>query len=293
MVRETAQRLNPIEAPGDFTPLPGWRTVTGIGECMFAVAGRLRFVIGPALFAGMVMFAAMQPASAQASSTVKPQNIGIRSDCPVERHPFAINPDVVECHAKFAPLPIIPPEFNKGNLEHLEILRAKGDVLLRQVDRPEACGKGAKVHPDEACAILVYVIDPEFRQAKLPWTYVVRIYRTNRPAEGRLRDLILYTLQSNNSEGDFGPVGAKDEAWKLLAEQRVKTRCTVAADPFVRDSQAPSGQLSRPDSCHAMGQDVRYHPVLLIGRGEARSVLSPASIRNNFGVRQSLPPPSN
>lgn len=243
---------------------------------MIAITRSLRLV------AGLALLAALQTAGAQ-SRSADPQPISIRSDCPIEPHPIAINPDVVECHAKFAPLPEIPPEINTGNPQHLEILRARGDVLLEQLDRPEACGKGVKIRAREACAVLVYVIDEEFRQTGLPWTYVVKIYRAAYPNKDRLRDTVLFTVFHNNTEGRFGPGAPNGEVWELLADQRVTVRCKPGMTDFVRNSLANPGVKVKPDLCRPVIGDVRYRPVLVIGRGEAQSVLSRASIKHNFG----------
>jgi hypothetical protein len=164
------------------------------------------------------------------------------------------------------------------------VLREKADVLLRQLDRPEACGKGSKVGPAQACAILVYVLDPEYRQEKLPWTYIVKIYRTNHPPAERLRDTVVQIVQSNNSEKRYGLNAADGEVWNLLADQRAKTRCKPGTTQFIRDSTSVSSSWDRnPDRCNDTNKDARYRPVLLIGRGEAEKVLNAASIRYNFG----------
>lgn len=245
---------------------------------MFAFAHSLR------LAAGLVLFATVQAAAAQAPSTTGFQTVSSRNDCPVEPHPKAIDPEVVECHARFAPLPVLPREINPENAEHVEVLREMGDVLLRQLDRPEACGKRAQVGIAQACAILVYVLDEEYRQAGLPWTYVVKIYRTTHPRKARLRDTVLSTVESNNSEARFGPNAVDGEVWQLLAEQRAKTRCRLGASQFIRDTGSVSANLHRnPDRCNQTGKDVRYRPMLVIGRGEAERVLNKASIRSNFG----------
>lgn len=249
-----------------------------MGECMFAVTRGLRLV------AGLALFAAIAPASALAQSTFQPVTASTRSDCGVEPHPKAIDPAVIECHAQFARLPDFPQEINPENPDHLEVLREKADILLRQLRRPEACGKGSKVGPAQACAILVYVLDPEYRQEGLPWTYIVKIYRTNHPPAGRLREMVVQVIQSNNSEKRYGLNAADGEVWNLLADQRAKVRCKPGATEFIRESGSPSANRDRnPDKCNDTHMDARYSPVLLIGRGEAEQVLNAKSIRYNFG----------
>jgi len=97
----------------------------------------------------------------------------------------------------------------------------------------------------------------------------------------------MFTVKSDFREGQYGP-GARDgEAWQLLAEQRVKVRCNVRLSPIEQGSQTASALLAgkMKDTCHHMGEDVRYRPLLLIGNGEARQVLNPASIAYNFDAR--------
>lgn len=256
---------------------------------MFAIGNGLR------LAAGLLMLGVMQAASAQTSPQAPAQTrdqadyvpfdyaaATSRRDCPVEPHRKAINPDIIMCHAKFAPLPDFPQEINPDNPEHYEILREKADILLDQLDRPQACGKFADVGPAEACAILVYVIDDAFRESDLPWTYIVKIYRTTHPK--KKRDTVVSVVNSNNSELLYGPTSADGEVWKLLADQRAKTRCKLGASEFIRNSRAVSSAHSRnPDKCADTFVDVRYRPVLLIGRREAEKVLNRDSIRSAFG----------
>lgn len=244
------------------------------------------------LVAGLMMFGVIQTASAQAPvrSDFNPadmsrfdfSDVTSRSECPVEPHRKAISPDIILCHAKFAPLPDFPQEINPDNPEHYEIMREKADELLEQLDQPKTCSKYAKVSPVQACAILVYVLDEEFRQAELPWTYIVKIYRTTHPAVQR--DTVVSVVNHNNSELRFGPKSPDGEVWKLLADQRAKTRCELGASEFVRNSGAVSASHSRnPDRCDDTGMDARYRPALLIGRGEAAKVLNRESIKSAFG----------
>ncbi len=253
---------------------------------MFSIGRAFGFAAGLMMF-GAVHIAAVQTASAQAPASadfmqVDMSKVASRGDCPVEQHRKAINPDIIRCHAKFAPLPDFPQEINPDNPEHFEILREKADVLLEQLDRGQACGKFADVRPAEACAILVYVIEDEFRDADLPWTYVVKIYRTTHPREKR--DTVVSVVNSNNSELLYGPNSPDGEVWKLLADQRAKVRCKLGASEFIRNSSAVSSGHSRnPDKCKDTMMDVRYRPVLLIGRREAEKVLNRESIRSAFG----------
>jgi hypothetical protein len=241
---------------------------------MFAIVRRI------GCLAGLALFAAMLPAAAQGPA--EPETISTRNDCPIEQHPKAINPAVIECHARFAPLPDFPDWINVGNAQHLEIMRKRADVLLEQVAGPEACGEGARLKPIHACAVLIYVLDPEYRQSRMPWTYMVRIYRTNWPSDGDLRRTVLRTVHSNDSEMRFGPVGAKDEVWQLLADQRVALRCNPgkAGSSALREVASDNSSIER---CTKVAQDVRYRPMLLLGRQEAERVLTPAAIRFHFG----------
>lgn len=252
-----------------------------MGGSMVTIKDSLR------LAAGLMMFGVIQAASAQAPvrseyTTVDFSTVASRSECPVEPHRKAISPDIILCHAKFAPLPDFPQEINPENAKHFEILREKADVLLEQLDRPKACSKYARVSPIQACAILVYVLDEEFRQAELPWTYIVKIYRTTHPP--KQRDTVVSVVNHNNSELRFGPKSPDGEVWKLLADQRAKTRCELGASEFIRNSGASGANRARnPDKCDNTHKDARYRPALLIGRGEAEQVLNRESIRSAFG----------
>ncbi|RYG32263.1 MAG: hypothetical protein EON93_11560 [Burkholderiales bacterium] len=244
------------------------------------------------LAAGLVLASVIQTASAQAPGRVdfNPadmsrfdfSNVTDRRECPVEPHRKAISPDIILCHAKFAPLPEFPQEINPENPEHYEILRERADILLRQLDRPNACNKYARVSPMQACAILVYVLDEEFRQSELPWTYIVKIYRITHPP--KQRDIVVSVVNHNNSELRFGPSSPDGEVWKLLADQRAKTRCELGASEFIRNSGASAASRTRnPDKCDETHMDVRYRPALVIGRDEAEKVLNRESIRSAFG----------
>lgn len=241
-------------------------------------------VITRSLVVIIAVFAAMQTAIAQQPPEDGVRIVSTRDQCPVEPHPKAINPDVVLCHARFAPLPVMPREIERGNEKHLEILRTRGDDLLRQLDRPETCGRSVKVRMQEACAILIYVLDEEYRQARLPWTYIVKIYRTSRAEGAPLRETVVFTVRSNNTEGRYGSGAIDGEVWQLLADQRVETRCKPGMSEFLRDSNSASADPKfKRDSCRRVGQDVRYRPALLLGRGEAERMLTHAAIRRHFG----------
>ena len=115
---------------------------------MFSIGRAFCSAVSLRLAAGLLLFGAAQAlgaqtAGAQASAStdfmrVDMSNVVSRDDCPVEPHRKAINPDIIRCHARFAPLPDFPQEINPGNPEHFEILREKADVLLDQLDRPQA-----------------------------------------------------------------------------------------------------------------------------------------------------------
>lgn len=202
--------------------------------------------------------------------------------CPVEPHAQAIDPRVVECHAKFAPLPIVPTL--KSATTEAERM-AYGDWLLQQLNQPEVCGKGAKVGFQEACAILIYTLDPERRRIgesrsanfEGPWTHVVKIYRII-PGKDSGSSTVL-TVSADYSESYVGR--DRGELWNLLAEQRAAERCVnVKSKDYIEDNN--SGQ-KKPHSCmRTDAADVRFFPALLLPRSKAELVLGKDAIRRHF-----------
>lgn len=202
--------------------------------------------------------------------------------CPAEPHALAINPSVVECHAKFAPLPVVPPLLGQTTEEQR---MAYGDWLLAQLDQPEVCGKGADVHPHEACAILIYTLDPSERRIGEPrstnyygpWTHVVRIFRVTAGKDAGSSTLL--TVNADDAESYVG--GDRGELWNLLAEQRAAERCVnVKSRSYVKDN---GSGLKFPHSCQRTdAANVRFYPTLLLPRSEAERVLSKDAIRRHF-----------
>lgn len=202
--------------------------------------------------------------------------------CPTEPHAIAINPAVVECHAKFAPLPAVPVLRS----ETTETQRmAYGDWLLAQLNQPEVCGKDAKVGRHEACAILIYTLDPSQRRVGVPrsanydgpWTHVVRIYRIT-PG----KDAGSSTLLTVNADDGESYVGRdRGELWNLLAEQRAAERCArVKSRSYVQDNN--SGK-KLPHSCRRTdAANVRFFPALLLPRSKAELVFSKDAVQRHF-----------
>lgn len=203
--------------------------------------------------------------------------IPLHSNCAIEPHKIAINPDVIECFARYAPLPEVPQYLDETTPEKL---RAQGEWLIRQLDRPAACGKDAKLRSDQACAIIVYELDERFRQADLPFTVLIKIYRISHPE--RIEDTILYAMNHSSSERRIG-AGA-EPIWHLLAEIRASQRCQPSKDNKVGTGIASSGMSLRSEPCRRVGDDVRYRPMLLIGRGEAERVFNESAAQRHFKV---------
>lgn len=200
--------------------------------------------------------------------------------CPVEPHPKAINPEVVECHAAFAPLPAIPPLRTQTTPEQRE---AAGKWLVDQLNQPGVCAKDEKVGKEESCALLIYNLRKEDRIIGIPvsdaapWIYVVKIYRISHPTDGG--NVMLYTVDSNDGESQFGTV--QHPMWELLAEHRVAKRCIQRKTNFVGMGISSSGM--RPDSCTTkLTDDWRYEPTLLLPHSKAKIVLNKSLTDTTF-----------
>jgi hypothetical protein len=236
-----------------------------------------------ALAAGLLCLALPAQAQTQVAAsntpsafTIAPSDILAISSpanrCGVEQHSKAIDPALVECHAAFAPVPVIPPLIKDTTPEQRD---AAGRWLVSQLDRPGVCGKGAKIDAGESCAALIYVLHQDDRKTGIPltsaapWVYVVNIYRISHPEDQA--DATLFTINSNASEGRFGP--GKDPVWQLLAEQRATRRCVEAKTQFLGTGVATAGM--RPDQCRGLAsQDLRYIPMLVLSHSNASVVLS-------------------
>ena len=244
----------------------------------------LKGVVGAAL-----LWSAMAPGLALAQTAPDPGqssnilNIASRDNaCPVEPHPKAINPEVVACHAKFAPLPVIPTFMDETTAEQRF---AYGDWLIEQLNQPEVCGEGAKVGRHEACAILIYVLDERHRVIGAPraanydgpWAHVVRIYRISNPKNPR--NATIEVVTASDAEDYFGDV--RNPVWNLLAEQRAAEECRrVKSTAYTRDNGSGN---ALPDSCRRTeGDDPRFMPMLLLPRSKARLVLSEEAIKWHF-----------
>jgi hypothetical protein len=239
-----------------------------------------------ALAAGLVFLSL--PAWAQPPAppvfTIRPSNVLAISSpdnhCAVESHPKAIDPAVVECHAAFAPVPVIPPLLKDTTPEQRD---AAGKWLVSQLDQPGVCGKNEKIDFRKSCASLIYVLGRNGRKtgipttAAAPWVYVVNIYRISHPKDEN--GVMLFTINSNGSEGRFG--SGKDPVWELLAEQRVSKRCVEANTKFLGTSVSSSGL--KPDACRWLsGDDLRYYPMLLLPHSNAKVVLNQSLVDSVF-----------
>jgi hypothetical protein len=241
--------------------------------------------------AAALLWSATASASAQTSAGTwedpvqSPNILNIASrenDCPVEPHPKAIDPVIVECHAKFAPLPVVPRFMDETTSEQRF---AHGDWLVEQLNQPDVCGEGAKVSRHEACAILIYVLDPGHRMIGAPraanydgpWTHVVRIFRISHTTNPR--DATIEVVTASDAEDYFGT--GRKPVWTLLAEQRTAEECRrVKSKAYTRDNGSGA---ELPDSCRRTeGEDPRFYPTLLLPLSKARLVLSEEAVDWHF-----------
>ncbi len=195
--------------------------------------------------------------------------------CLREPEPVAINPDTIECHAASSPLPVIPHVFDHSEPTQVEAVRKQGDLLLERLNRPDRCGKNAKVGVDQACSLLIYNLGGQWRSGPNkyngPWVYIVKIYRVK--FTENIRNSTILAVNNNGSDRRIKS-GTGDEPWMLLADLRVRQECSLS-----KRSRVTNGQL-----CVHLANDVRYHPMLLIGRGEADKIFTRKAIMNHFEV---------
>lgn len=233
------------------------------------------------LFATAVTASAQVPTKQAMPSSI----LGIASsdnDCPVEPHPQAINPAVIECHAKFAPVPVIPLYLDQTTPEQRT---EYGEWLIRQLEQPAVCGADAKVGRFEACAVLIYVLHAKHRQIGAPraanyngpWTYVVRIFRVSHPTDGK--NATIEVVTATDSEDYYGT--SRKPVWNLLAEQRAAEECRkVKSKAYTQDNGSGT---ALPDSCRRTeGVDPSFIPMLLVPRSKAELVLNDEAIKRFF-----------
>ena len=231
-------------------------------------------------------------AAPQACAQTKPEKhvvgLGIMSPdnrCPKEPTSFNIDPEIVDCHAAFAPLPVIPLALSRSTPEER---RVASDWLLAQLRRSEVCGTKARTRVREACAIIIYTLPLESRLTGIPlaeaapWTRIEVIYR--------VRGNLIYTVNSNKLESIYG--GPEKPVWLLLAARQMD-RCKEGKTVQVGTSVSSSGW--RPDSCRELQVPAVHVPKLLLLRSEAERVLNDKLIKKVFDAPpyavNACPPP--
>ena len=140
--------------------------------------------------------------------------------------------------------------------------------LVKRLHAAKACGEQTKYSIDQACAVLIYSLDPQFMgQLKLPPTFTVRIGKVagNTPA-----DTYVSLINSNGSEERLGP----DRLYELLIPIRVDERVILHADAGTgRKADQKVGYYER---------GIRYYPALMVGRGDAPRVMTKQATKAHF-----------
>lgn len=96
--------------------------------------------------------------------------------------------------------------------------------LVKRLHADESCGSQTKYSIDQACAVIIYSLDPQFMgELKLPPTFTVRIGKI---AGSTLADTYVSLINSNGSEDRLGP----DRLYELLIPIRVDERVMLHAD---------------------------------------------------------------
>ena len=181
-------------------------------------------------------------ASAQQADTVTIQETQAAMPCPV--------PDVLADHEMAVGCSVDVAAFLK---------RLKSDT---------ACGSQTSYSVDDACAVIIYSLDPQFiGELKLPPTVTVRIGQI---AGNNLSDTYVTLIKSNGVEERLGP----DRLYELLIPIRLDERVIQHKD---------AGLGRRPEQKVGLyGQGIRYYPALMVGRGEASRVMTREATKKHF-----------
>lgn len=150
-------------------------------------------------------------------------------------------------------------------------LGCSGDVtsFIERLRSEKACGSQTKYSVDQACAVIIYSLDPEFTGARdLPPIVTVRIGKISALGGGGVPAVTV--VKHNGVAEQFAP----DRVYELMLPIRVDARVRV---------HAKAGTGTRFDEKASLLQHgIRYYPALLVGRGEAASVMTPDSIKRHF-----------
>jgi hypothetical protein len=134
--------------------------------------------------------------------------------------------------------------------------------LLEELKRPDTCGKGARLKPEQACALVFYKLDDAFTPDRLRPPLIMRaIYRITEP--GNLADTV---LMMPDGKGDLQRYMNQDLFYPLR---------NIRANICLRDKRMA-------DRCRATdSKGVLYRPFGILGKGENdREDILPAKSAN-------------
>ncbi len=146
--------------------------------------------------------------------------------------------------------------------------------LVKRLHANAACGSQTKYSIDQACAVLIYSLDPQFMgELKLPPTFTVRIGKV---AGTTPADTYVSLINSNGSEERLGP----DRLYELLIPIRVDERVIIHADAGTgRKGDQKVGYYER---------GIRYYPALMVGRGDAPRVMTKQATKAHFTMPEQV-----
>jgi hypothetical protein len=137
--------------------------------------------------------------------------------------------------------------------------------LLKELNRPDTCGEGARLRPQEACALVFYKLDDAFTPDRLRPPLIMRaIYRVTHPAD--LADTVLLMPERN---GDL-----KRYADGALFEPLRDIRANIC----LQDKRMA-------DQCRAtQSNGVLYRPFGILGKleNDREEILSAGSAGKHF-----------
>lgn len=147
-------------------------------------------------------------------------------------------------------------------------------AFLKRLKADTACGSMTRYSVDQACAVILYSLDPQFTgELKLPQTVTVRIGQIQPDANG---GTIATVIKSNGSEERL----TQDRLYELLIPIRLDERVIQHPD---------SGTGKKSDQRVGLfGRGIRYYPALLVGRGEAARAMTPEATKRHFTMPQQV-----
>lgn len=219
-----------------------------------------------AVFAGVLLLAGA-PALAQETSvgpTAKEQAMptawdggfpdlgeaSTRQECGVEPTLRALDPRLVECHARFDPLPPPTPE---GAEQLIVMLREAAD--------------GADVSYSEPIALIITVLDREWWYLPLPKTRYLPVYRVK--GSGSAETTVIGIVSHNGSTTAYN--GGKIR--ELLLPRVTLQACEVRRSGIAK---------TESDPCTDLPDGVIYRPKLLLAKKDAELLFKKKAIPNHL-----------